>query len=176
MWTGAQESISQFGAGLDHVLAIVKDQEQFPPTDGSGRGDLDRFAGMVPYMKRLGYRRSNQRIVGYWGEIGKPDAPISMRECGACQLKTQACLAHAAGAGERQKSRSSQLSEQIDKLMFAPHKAAELCLEVVRWLLGRGFRAVDEISPPGQTIQCHCDEVTVSHRKVAALPARNSVG
>ena len=120
---GLQQRICQAGAGLDHVLAVVQDQQQLLLSR-----DIPAAASIAwgPVSSRRPRARAvtvgHQGRVGQRGQLHQPDAVSELLHQPGRGLQRQAGLAGAARAGQRHQAVGLQQMRDGSDLLLTPNK------------------------------------------------------
>ena len=121
----AQQGVHQVGAGAQHVLAVVEDQQQLLPAQVVAQGLLQRLARGFLDAEHLRQRAAHQRRIEQRGEVDEPDAvPKGIEHFGG-SLQCQPRLADAAGSRQRQQSRRRQQPLEFGDLPLAADEGRE---------------------------------------------------
>jgi hypothetical protein len=148
---GAEQRFHQIGACLQHVLAVVEDQEQVTRTKRLEErlGHLLRTGGVD--RQRGGNSLRDERRVGERCEFDEPDAMRIGPEQLIGDAQSEARFAAPAGAGQRQQAGTRLNAAHGRDLLFPSDKAGEMDRQVgdrrrrsslwrVNRRRGRGFR------------------------------------
>ena len=96
---------------IEHVLAIVEDEEEPSNSDRVGDGILGVFTDAVRKLENASDGRHDERFVRQGTEVNQPDAVRKVVECLATCLNGESRLANAARPHERHQP---ALAERID--------------------------------------------------------------
>jgi hypothetical protein len=151
----AQQRRRQLRAGVDHVLAVVDDQQHVALGEVAPQRLGRRHRAGAADLERPRDLRSRVRVSWTSREIDEPDAARPPTDLATCQLDRQARLAHTAGAGQRHEPRALQRLGEPDELARAADERGERHGDVVPprkrtpngWRDGRRHRAADDHTP-----------------------------
>ena len=149
--TGAQQGVSQPGAGIGEVLAVIEHQQQTPELQRVSERRRQRPAGGLTHAQGGSHRPGHEGGVGNGGQVDQPHAVWAVRQQAGRDPQRQPGLADAPGAAERHQAMLGQERPHGGALVLAPDEAGELDGQIVQagsrraeprrvraWAAGRG--------------------------------------
>jgi hypothetical protein len=108
--TVQQQARYKSGAGLEHVLAIVQNQQKLTRSQRILQGLDERLAGLLLHIESRGDSLSYERRGRNRSELDKGHSSAVPTPVRTCNLECQARFADSARPGEREKSGCSEQS------------------------------------------------------------------
>ena len=182
-WRVAQQPLRQPRAGLEHVLAVVEDQQHGPVAQVRDERVDDRQAALLPDAERRRDRLRHEARIRDRRELDEPRAVGEAVEHVGRELERQPRLADAPGAEQRQQARPLERLPRFVELVLAPDERRRLNRQVV----GRAFQRAqrrevapqrwmeDLVEPFGTRQVAQADEAEVAQRDVLGQPSAHQV-
>jgi hypothetical protein len=158
-----QQQSSQGGACRHLMFAVVQDEENAPGCELTHQRLGQTLGRYFPHPHRRRYRTRHECWVGHRRQIDPPQAVRKGVEHLGCYLQSQAGLAAAAGAGQREQARFAQQALDQVELGLAADERRELAGQIVRHPVQRqhrrelieqvGVAQLPDVFGPGQVAQ-----------------------
>ena len=135
-----KQVVRQLGAAVQHVLAVVQDEQHVLVCQRVGEGPGERGPAALADARAAATALATMRGSASGAELDQPDPIGVAAERARCHLKSQACLADTAWANQREQPRGAEPVVQAGDLEFPADEATELSWDIVAVWAERGVR------------------------------------
>ena len=142
---GRQDGLDQIGGGVQHVFAVVEDQQPYSALQGGGHALGHAAAGLLGDAQHRRHCVGHRRRIGVCGQFEKPNTIWKFIVQTFCYFERQPGLADPAHPGQRHQSMSLHRGVHLADLGLAPDEAGGRSPQVPRTRIqrprGRELRA-----------------------------------
>ena len=162
--SGLQKPLKKAGAGADHVLAVVDDQEELSRREKPAERIGQALARLLAHAEHRGDGLRHEGLVAQWGQIDPPGTVVERPVERPRHLQSEARFAGPPGTHQRQQARPFERVRDVDDFALPAHQARQS-----RWQI-RGRGLADEAVAEAMSGLDESRRVRIVAKGVADLP------